>query len=594
MMESNGLKAGYVIGLDIGDGESALAWMRTGPSDTDPATLYIPQGAKSESILTALARGRQPNQYLFGEAALLAEYASRFTINFKNPPAPDKLTTPDVVLFATALLDEFFAVHPEVREDCIVLAGHPAGWPKEAVKQYHEHLQRLPIQVELLAESQSALVHVRGPDASHGGPDDDRVVVIDIGSSTTDVTIVEGMVPRNLPVGIDLGCRQIDAELAEMARADLATYEDFTAALKRDGGGALLLLLCREAKEAQFSTRNMEPLKSGWAVKKRLEPVLDRGFDWAKEQRIPDIVTRPGGWADEFKDLVARTKEQLTKPPSLVILTGGGSRMPFTKVICQQAFPHPTQVKPDDMDPSLSVARGLASAGRKRVLVNRFRSEMAELITSPETREFIRAQHQAAFDATIASVVQVMKDAVVKDWFDIAEQPPGREQIEDKFRAAVVDYLAPLCRSTYSKYGIPASSFDVNYIMPALSAAPYFPRVISSLLVRAIMWAAGVAGQGWAKRILDQVEEEIRSKPNPNKPKRNARLRHAAHKKAAIFVVAGLILAALPTGAKQYVIWRMKSDRLSDDVLDQRVEATLNTISKVIGHQAAEAERFVR
>lgn len=592
-MESNGLKARYVIGLDIGDGESALAWMKTDPSDTDPATLYVPQGAKSESILTALARGREPNQYLFGEAALLAESASRFTISFKNPPAPGKLTTPDVVLFATALLDEFFAVHPEVREDCIVLAGHPAGWPKEAVRQYHDHLGRLPIQVELLAESQSALIHVRGPDASHGGPDD-RVVVIDIGSSTTDVTIVEGMVPRNLPVGIDLGCRQIDAELAEMARADLAAYEDFTAALKRDGGGALLLLLCREAKEAQFSTRTMEPLKSGWAVKKRMEPVLDRGFDWAKEQRIPDIVTRPGGWADEFKDLVARTKEQLTEPPSLVILTGGGSRMPFTKEICQQAFPHPTQVKPDDMDPSLSVARGLASAGRKRVLVNRFRSEMAELITSPKTQEFIRAQYRAAFDATVASVVRAINEAIVKDWLDIAEQPPDKAQIEEKFRSAMIGYLTPLCRSTYSKYGIPAYSFDVSYRMPALLATGSITRIISSRLVRAVMRAAGVAGQGWAKRIIDQVEEEIRNKPNPNKPNRNARMRHAANKKAAIFVVAGLILLSLPTGAKRYVIWKMKSARLPDDVLDQQVEEILNAISKVIGHQAAEAERFVR
>jgi molecular chaperone DnaK (HSP70) len=102
-----------------------------------------------------------------------------------------------------------------------------------------------------MPESQSALLHVR--DRGHDERQLERVPVVDIGSSTTDFTIVEDFSPRNLVVGAALGCRQIDEQLAGLVRAALHHDPAVMEALTAPGGMDFLLLACRWAKEAQFS-----------------------------------------------------------------------------------------------------------------------------------------------------------------------------------------------------------------------------------------------------------------------------------------------------------------------------------------------------
>src|SRR5258708_8351384 len=153
------LNAKHVIGLDIGDGESALAWLST--DDDSPVRIYQRQSTAETSILTALARDPDTGGYLFGEEALLRHGWIQFTVNFKHEPTAGKMANRDAVLFAQALLEEFFEAHAQVREACVVFIGHPAGWSATAVKKYGDQLGQLGLPVYLLAESQSALVHVR-------------------------------------------------------------------------------------------------------------------------------------------------------------------------------------------------------------------------------------------------------------------------------------------------------------------------------------------------------------------------------------------------------------------------------------------------
>src|SRR5262249_40840856 len=146
----------------------------------------------------------------------------------------------------------FFEANPDIKERCLIFIGHPAGWPGDVVDEYRRHWQHLGQSIYLLAESQSALVYVRERGSGH--PQHlGNVLVIDIGSSTVDVTIVEDLIPRNIDAGVDLGCRQIDEELAAMAKTALNGNADFKAALARSGGEDFLLFVCRRVKEAQFS-----------------------------------------------------------------------------------------------------------------------------------------------------------------------------------------------------------------------------------------------------------------------------------------------------------------------------------------------------
>jgi hypothetical protein len=479
------LDAEHVVGLDIGDGESALAWRST---DRDsPVQIYQRQSTAEKSILTALARDPHTGGYLFGEEALPRHGSIQFNVNFKQMPVAGKMANRDAVLFAQALLGEFFEARAQVREACVVFIGHPAGWSATAVKEYRNQLEQLGLPVYLLAESQSALVHVRERGLS-GRELLDRVLVIDIGSSTIDFTVVEDMTPKNLDVGANLGCKEIDNELAEMARKALAGYPEFTDALSRDGGPALLILACRYAKEAQFSGRPRSLLAKRWSHELGLVPIVNLGSGWLKGQEIPRIVMRNDGWATRFERLIEKVRQRLGDPPGLIILTGGGSRMPFIRNICEQAFPG-TALDIDD-DPSLSVASGLASAGYQRVRIAEFRHAMNMIAVSADTREFIHDETRRAFERIKTNTVAALRTTRPSKWDLIAEQPPGQEQISDKLTVAINDYLVPRAQrvcAEYAEYGIDDSRFGIHPTMPAFFAGDLaLPSFVAGDLIRRI------------------------------------------------------------------------------------------------------------
>jgi hypothetical protein len=136
--------AKHVIGLDIGDGESALAWTKTG--HVGLPKVYQRQRTAERSILTCTAR--QSAGYLFGEEAVLAKDAIQFTINFK-----EHRQATGAMLFGQALLSEFFEANPDVQKDCLIFIGHPAGWPEDAIRMYRSYLELIAPSVYLLSST---------------------------------------------------------------------------------------------------------------------------------------------------------------------------------------------------------------------------------------------------------------------------------------------------------------------------------------------------------------------------------------------------------------------------------------------------------
>src|SRR5262245_4729296 len=151
----------YVIGLDIGDGESCLGWA---PLDrSEPTQIYARPRSGERSIVTAMVQSPSDAERhrLIGDEAVTSRGATHFSVNFKAAPDALSLETPDAVIFAQSLLTEFGEHHPEVFQDCMAFVGHPVGWPPEAVAAYDRHLGLLGLPVRLMPESQSALLYVR-------------------------------------------------------------------------------------------------------------------------------------------------------------------------------------------------------------------------------------------------------------------------------------------------------------------------------------------------------------------------------------------------------------------------------------------------
>jgi hypothetical protein len=469
-----------IIGLDIGDGESSLAYLTSSDGDdrTAPATIYARKGTLERSIITALGLSKATGWPLIGEEALSAG-AEPFSVNFKHPPEPH--LTSKSFLFAEALLYEFFRDTGIPREECVVYVGHPTGWATDAVDTYKAQFRKLDVPVQLAPESHSALIHVRDRRAG-GSPWRDGVLVIDIGSSTTDCTLVEDMNVRNLAVGSMLGCGQIERELAKLVKAGLKDNKAFQNALALRGGDELLLLACRRVKEAHFADKEPPPIMfPDEPVDPKFDPITDQAYDWAQRYNIDEIVDAPNGWRGKFRDLLTDVRAEAgDKLPKLIIVSGGGSRMPFVRDVVRDIFSD-ARIE-DDPEPYFSVARGLASNGRHRLNITQFRNEVAAISQDPA----IAAAAEDWVNDLINEIkgkLSGLKDADPSAAMELAKSiAEGRapEDLIDKYRylyylnRAVVDALSARTAEACMRYGVEdhAETFDVQ-----------FPRLITDNLI---------------------------------------------------------------------------------------------------------------
>ncbi|WP_433796577.1 Hsp70 family protein [Actinoplanes sp. CA-252034] len=453
---------GHVIGLDIGDGESCLAWA---PADrSQPTRIHTRPRSGERSIVTAMTRSPFGAGRLIGDEAVTSRGAARFGVNFKT--APDVLSPgiPDAVLFAQTLLAEFGGRHPEVLRDGVVYVGHPAGWSPEVVDAYGRHLECLGVPVQLMPESQSALLHVR--DRGRDQRELERVLIVDIGSSTTDFTVVEDLSPRNLPVGAALGCRQIDEQLAGLVRAALSHDAALAEALAGDGGSDFLLLACRWAKEAQFSGVPRRIMDLRESCEERFRPIVAGAWTWLLDLEIPQTVAAPGGWGDRFRTVLVEVADLLGDRPHLLVLTGGGSRMPLAGRLCREVFP--TSIVEHDDEPAFAVARGLVSNGQHRSGVRRFRREVSELVEAPATRETVRAEAVQALNTLKDKVAGQMLESHGSAAALTSHIKFGMYEATRALADSLTYYLSMRVERICRRHGVPVDRVRLELALPDL------------------------------------------------------------------------------------------------------------------------------
>ncbi|WP_141579464.1 hypothetical protein [Actinomadura sp. WMMA1423] len=463
---------GLVIGLDLGDGETTLAWTVEGTA----ADIRIHQRRTTgeRGVLTAMARAATDRRRLLGEEAVYAAGAAEFSLNLKDAPDPAGVETPEAVLFVQSLLAEFLSERETSAVEPTMVVGHPAGWSTEVVDAYARHLRMQGIRTRLLPESQAALIHVRRPRGADGttevdSREKDRVLIVDIGSSTTDFTLIADLVPRSLPLGADFGCRRIDFQVAKLVTDNLGDDEVLRAALAEDGGKEFLLLACRRAKEAQFTGTQATILDQ--RITPRFRPIVDLAWTWLRSLEIPALVSTPGGWADELRNLLTQARELVGEEgPDLVVLTGGGSRMPFTRSMCAEIFP--AAVIENDPEPAFSVARGLALAGYTELRLQRFRKALADLLDEPRLAELCEEHIEEGFEQLKRRLERKVRNAQVsatgsaeqraRDLVEGEDEPHAIEELRKALNQRLSERINSICRD----YGVPSDALDLNFQLP--------------------------------------------------------------------------------------------------------------------------------
>lgn len=443
------------IGYDLGDGETIANYINTdvatGSSKSEIADVTMPgQNTAGLAIPTIYAFKKQSDEIVF--ASFIRENdeeVENINANFKKRPSDllsytsavelnkietafitDEKIWPQILKAQTpALLDyknqiiEFtngVFTNPDFMDriktaskstkEIAVCVGHPTKWDTLDCAIYRKILMQtilgetsyvgIPLKLILAGESRAAFLYVR--DAYEmNNKINDNILLMDVGSSTIDVTALAGGDSRNFSHNDGhnyLGARIIDYFIFEWYQNEIKKkgyWEDYQDIVNNNPTyESAVLLKCRKAKEDLFSMDcDVINIYTDW-FKMRLsqkdvdekmsmpmEPIINKYMD------IPDSIRKSmkdRSYKQELEAFLEYEKniiEEKNIKINQIILTGSASKMPAVKEITQKVFSNVTSKDIFmDMNPSKTISKGLALVGISNDKSEEFQNDAKILI----------------------------------------------------------------------------------------------------------------------------------------------------------------------------------------------------------------------
>lgn len=439
----------FYIGIDIGDGESAVAVL----SEEAVSPSMVSLGYKSPSILSAVGFDKD-GKTVIGENVAFAPNITGATVRFKSRFLTDVSAKTDLLHFAQGLNEALHTYGAELMSDQYVrrmIVGCPTGtgWTDEKRADYAGLIrQALHVCEKPVGESRAAFLHTLYSGDANIPREllDENVLVIDMGSSTTDLAyIVKGREQQADVFGAaHLGGGLLDRALLDACVAEAKDCEQIRSYFARVPSALHRCeVAARRIKEGYFTDQ-----ANGQFFQKQSIMTLFCGKTKAQstqlrltvdDSRMKKLLHTPleelgnRSYLESLQELLKKACE-ITKanPPDLVIMTGGASKMPFVQVEVSQMFPKACCVC--SSAPEESIARGLAFACRVDARMEDFRCRIDEYTKS--------TQYENQLDQALPELVKVLAEALSpvfvewlfsKDiqqvWHGAATQPIGAEQL---------------------------------------------------------------------------------------------------------------------------------------------------------------------
>lgn len=418
-----------VIGFDLGHGETALARVRM--NDKDNYSQPDPIEVKKKKI-NVTAVGYHPQRgILIGEPAIVTKGITESHIAFKKRPNSDPV-------YRRVLQDFITTIHKHLLEQgridgdsSFFVVGCPSEWTQEdtTVQSYEQIFSEAGIsQVKVISESRAALMHAIESGMFSVSELKSLVLVVDIGSSTTDFTLVDlkgdtKSVPFD--IGHDLGASFIEKAIMEWF---LERHEQREEVLKVFSDQPYLKnnceLICRKAKEAYFSDPEQYPDESASATGgvENFQGRYDVFMPEVNSILMHEILNTPNirlgnelkSWPDAFEDELDKLRQLIVDSkgtlPQIILLTGGASRMDFVRESCLKVFPK-ASIKVDDY-PELCIARGLARWGRIEINTNQFSKDIDKFCISnigPKVASKIDSVYDSIGNSVGTEIIDIIK-----------------------------------------------------------------------------------------------------------------------------------------------------------------------------------------
>jgi len=374
MKEEDKKRIEYVIGIDLGHGETSAAlcplqWDVL-PSQLDPAKDLEMGGNKKvmPSAITILDNG---NAYI-GDAAFNPEILRHAEVRVCFKKAPKDINGEMEQLMIRFMKE----VYKRIRENNsglltdnnhVVYIATPSGWDKSAQDLYLQMAKEagLPI-AGVTKESRAAFVRAQHDTTSGLGRNIEKgAIVFDMGSSTLDFTYMNKALPGLIDYGYNCGASAIEKAIYSEKREEEGCIKEFENKFPKLVD--FLVFEARKVKEQAYIDPTLR-------VKKTInfEDIID---DQDLEDERFRLIFQPGelnqlleknGYIKQIADAMDDYRENHIKGQNIygVFMTGGASRMDFLKpLICKHFGIEEGQIY-RDQDPSLTISQGVAEVAR--------------------------------------------------------------------------------------------------------------------------------------------------------------------------------------------------------------------------------------
>ncbi len=407
-------------GFDLGDAESAVTRLDK-KTDLVPVVLTVNE---AKSFITAYALLRD-GKLLIGEGACYAPDATRRKERFKSRFLTDPEASKDVKSFASGVLGELYLSGDLIKsDDCCFYIGCPAGWDKAAREEYRSIFEKTGYPpVKIISESRAALVSACQSKHLQVGYDilNKPVLVIDIGSSTTDFAYIMGGKEVELKTGgeVFLGGGVMDEILLEESLKASPNEAKIRKIFEEsEPWRSYCDFAARRLKEKYFSDEDY------WIDKECTQPVsIRQGLipvkltlkidaeiaDRLMNQKVERLSDK--SFKEVFMDSLLQAKESIKeKQPELVFLTGGVSKMSVIRNWCREVFDDAVIVTCSE--PEFSVASGLAWCGKIDDELKGFKEEVGALIDSSTVEQIVEKHISELYHDAVETMVEPILEHV--------------------------------------------------------------------------------------------------------------------------------------------------------------------------------------
>ena len=408
------------VGFDLGHGESAVTLAKSG-SNTEPAVVEM---AGNKVTITAVGV-EESGRVRIGEGAL--DHCKEAYIRFKGRDFSNPNTKVPLKLFSKEIISNLIENNKIMGGDntCFVV-GCPSGWSPEDRKAYSDLLEEAGLShVNIIAESRAAFLHSRESAELQVTENEliGDVLIIDIGSSTTDFTAVSNLRERPIDSGeVNLGAGLIDEALFNELLNNQDNKDQLLEIFNENPVYKIKCeLRCRKAKEQYFnleSSGDADPFVSdGLRLPgTKLMFYIDLNTTTMDNALSTPLVTldhKP--WKTSFIDCLKKTKASLTAngiKPKLILMTGGPSRMGFIGKTAREVFPNSHIVV--GTEPQYTIAKGLAWAGRLDHKVQKFLKDIED--STPEIHKIIDHKIEHLTEPVVDLIVDCLSEIMLDEY----------------------------------------------------------------------------------------------------------------------------------------------------------------------------------